>query len=141
VGQRRRARECALQILFQVDLTGDPLDGVLKRFWQGLEIDDRPRAFAEQLVQGVVSGRDAIDQRISEAAERWRIDRMPIVDRNVLRMAVHEVLAGETPSAVVIDEAIEIARRFGGEGSGSFVNGLLDAIAGRIERERRGAEV
>jgi len=136
VGHRRRAREHALQVLFQIDLTGGETDEVLTRFWEDMETDARVREFAERLVRGVLAERETIDRRLVEAAARWRLERMAVVDRNVLRVAVWELLAGESPAPVVIDEAIEVARRFGGEDSAGFVNGILDGIRGRLDAER-----
>ncbi len=141
MGQRRLAREHALQVLFQIDLAGGGTEQALSGFWVGREIPEKVRSFTERLVRGVLADREAIDARIAEAAQRWRIQRMPAVDRNILRVAVFELLERDAPAAVVIDEAIEVAQRFGGEGSGGFVHGVLDAIRGRIEREGRGVEV
>lgn len=140
MGQRRRARECALQLLFQIDLAGTPAAEALERFWASLETDEPVRSFTERLVNEVLAQREAIDRRIVEAAEHWRIERMAVVDRNVLRLAVCELLWHEIPPAVVIDEAIEIAKRFGSEESGGFINGILDSIRARIDSEGRRAE-
>jgi len=140
LGRRRLAREHALQALFQIDLTGDEAPDVLRGFWEGRAVDPAARAFTERLVEGVMRERERVDERIREVAERWRLERMPVVDRNVLRVAVYELLEGDAPPAVVIDEAIEVAKRFGSEESGSFVHGLLDAVRARLERERSGAE-
>jgi N utilization substance protein B len=129
MGRRPRAREFALQVLFQLDLTGGDPDEVLQQFWSRQAAESDVREFAERLVHGVVDGRAQIDARIVEAAEHWRIERMGVVDRNVLRIAVYELASEEgTPPAVVIDESIEIAKRFGGAGSGGFINGVLDSI-------------
>jgi len=129
MGRRRRAREFALQVLFQLDLTGGAPGEVLQQFWSRQDAEPDVREFAERLVHGVVDGRAQIDARIVEAAEHWRIERMGVVDRNVLRIAVYELGSADgTPEAVVIDESIEIAKRFGGEGSGGFINGVLDSI-------------
>jgi N utilization substance protein B len=135
VGHRRRSREYALQVLFQLDLAASPLEGVLQSFWADREADEELRLFTERLVHGVIDDREAIDRRIAQTSEHWRLERMAVVDRNVLRLAVHELQAGETPAAVVIDEAIEVAKRFGNEGSGGFINGLLDRIRVRLEKE------
>ena len=134
MGQRRRAREHALQMLFQIDLSGAEPAEVFEGFWRERSGDDaEARAFAERLVLGVRGGRAELDRRIGECAEHWRVERMAIVDRNVLRMAVHEMLGDPpAPPAVAIDEAIEVARKFGGEESGRFVNGILDSIRKRI---------
>ena len=137
MGQRRQAREYALQVLFQLDVAGDGVDEVLQQFSSSRDQPEQLRAFAESLVRGVRDRLAEIDRRIVDAADNWRIERMAVVDRNVLRMAVHELTGAEgTPAAVVIDESIEIARRFGSEGSAAFVNGILDTIRTRVERER-----
>jgi N utilization substance protein B len=135
MGQRRRAREHALQVLFQIDLSGGTAPEVLEPFWDGLDAADEVRAFTEQLVCGVLAEREAIDRRLVDAAERWRIERMPVVDRNVLRVAIYELLVAESPPPVVIDEAVEVAKRFGSEGSAGFINGVLDAVRRRIEND------
>ena len=137
MGQRRRAREHALQVLFQIDLSGGSTDEVLQHFWAGLQTEDGVREFTERLVHGVLSDREAIDRRLVAAAERWKLECMPVVDRNVMRVAVWELLSNESPPPVVIDEAIEVAKRFGSENSGGFINGVLDTIRGRIESEKR----
>ena len=135
MGQRRRSRECALQMLFQIDLTGGSAPDVFREFWAGQETGATIRAFAEDLVLGVVGRRRGLDAVLSGSAENWRIDRMAVVDRNVLRMALYEMLCrADTPPAVAIDEAIEVAKKFGGDESSAFVNGVLDAVRRRIER-------
>ncbi|MEE8412607.1 MAG: transcription antitermination factor NusB [Acidobacteriota bacterium] len=129
MGKRRRARECALQMLFQIDLIGVERAEVYAQFWDEHDTEDDVRAFTQELVDGVCSTREQLDARITKIAERWRIERMAVVDRNVLRMALYEMnRQPETPTAVVIDEAIEVARRFGSEESAKFVNGVLDAL-------------
>lgn len=140
---RREARELALQALYQVDLAAeaDPAGG-LQLFWghftRGVDIDP----FAGELVEGVLAQRERIDALISQAANRWRLPRLSRVDLSLLRLATFELLARpEIPASVTINEAIEIARRFGSEDSAGFVNGILDAIAGILgvkEREKRG---
>jgi N utilization substance protein B len=140
LGQRRRARECALQMLFQIDLTATTPQEVFGTFWSGQEAGDDVRAFAERLVLGVTGERRDLDRTIAVSATNWRIERMAVVDRNVLRMAVYEMLHHDpTPPAVVIDEAIEVAKKFGSEESGGFINGILDDVRRRLERgELRG---
>ena len=137
MGQRRRGREHALQVLFQIDLTGGTTSEVLERFWDGVEIDESGKEFTERLVHGVLAERDAIDRRVVRAAQRWKLARMPVVDRNVLRVAVYELLSAESPPPVVIDEAIEVARRFGSGESAGFINGVLDTIRDSIETEKQ----
>lgn len=134
MGQRRRAREHALQMLFQIDLTGAAPQEVFRDFWQDQAIAGELREFAEALVLGVHGRRAELDRWISGSAEHWRLERMAVVDRNVLRMAVQELLQDPpVPVAVIIDEAIEVAKKFGGAESGAFVNGVLDSIRRRIE--------
>ena len=135
MGQRRRAREFALQMLFQIDLTGNAPRDVFPLFWSTREVEDDLREFAQALVLGVMSHREQLDEVIGGSADHWRLERMATVDRNVLRLAVYEMLSEpQTPHPVVIDEAIEVAKKFGSEDSGSFINGILDAVRGRIER-------
>jgi N utilization substance protein B len=139
VGRRRRAREHALQILFQIDLTGGNAEEVLESFWGELDAGDDVREFTARLVRGTLADREQIDRRVAEAAKNWRLERMPAVDRNVLRIAVYELVSADSPPPVVIDEAIEVARRFGGEESAGFVNGVLDEIRARLDAERQSA--
>lgn len=135
MGQRRRARECALQMLFQIDVTAAAPAEVFPGFWAGQEAEGDVREFAERLVLGVARRRRELDAVVTASSEHWRIERMAVVDRNVLRMAVFELLHHrDTPAAVVIDEAIEVAKRFGGDESGAFVNGVLDAIRRSFDR-------
>ncbi len=141
MGQRRRGREYAVQMLYQIDQTDVEASEVYGTFWDGIaDPPDELREFTERLVDGVVERRDEIDRWIDGCTSNWRIDRMPVVDRNVLRLAVHEMASTpDTPAAVVIDEAIEISKKFGSEESGKFINGVLDAIRRRIEAEGPGA--
>lgn len=131
---RHKARRQALQLLFQWDLRRTPLEDILGGYYNSLLISEetfakpRPDPFAETLLRGVIDDLSAIDERIARNAAHWRIDRMPVVDRNVLRLAVWEMLHSDTPPAVIIDEALELARRFSGEESVHFVNGVLDAV-------------
>ena len=128
-------------MLYQIDQTGVSAPAVFRDFWAGQkQAGDELRAFAEQLVLGVIDRRDDADRMIVEAADNWRIERMAVVDRNVLRLAVYELtmFGHETPAAVVIDEAIEIAKKFGGEASGTFINGILDSIRIRFKEPGRG---
>jgi len=135
LGKRRRARECAVQMLFQIDLSGVEPAEVYAQFWEAHDMESDVRSFSQELVDGVYGARDRLDARIAEAAQRWRLDRMAVVDRNILRMALYEMsLSPQTPAAVVIDEAIEVSKKFGSEDSGTFINGILDAVRRRIER-------
>ena len=138
MGQRRRGREFALQMLFQIDLIGSSPDEVFTYFWDDQERFDEQRNFAEDLVRGVHEHRDDLDRRIVGSARNWKLERMSTVDRNVLRLAVYELVHQPyTPAAVIIDEAIEVAKKFGSEQSGSFVNGLLDNMRRELRPKER----
>lgn len=129
--KRRKAREYALQILFQLDIRKDkPTATILKRFWAEHDVDDEVQAFTEEIIKGTYKHMAAINEKIHACAKNWSIDRMAAVDRNVLRMAVYEILYRiDIPTSVTINEAIEIAKKFGTDDSGSFVNGILDSVA------------
>jgi transcription antitermination protein NusB len=135
MGPRRKAREYALQMLFQWDITHDTIDQVATTFFQNQPDESAATVdFARQLVMGTVEHVEQIDEMIRRHAEHWRLDRMATVDRNLLRLAVHEFLYGkDTPKTVVINEAIEIARRFSAQESPQFINGVLDSIKKELE--------
>lgn len=133
MSSRRKARELALQLLFQQDLSGVSSAEILDVFWKVNPADPGNREFAEFLFKRSLENRSQIDNLIRGHTEHWRLERMAVVDRNILRMAVSEFLYAETPKIVVIDEAIEIARKFSTEESTQFVNGVLDAIRKKIE--------
>jgi N utilization substance protein B len=127
---RRRSRQRALQILFLWDARKQPVDEAIDAYYDTLYSEEQPARdpFVTALVRGTVEHAAEIDEQISKHAEHWRIGRMPIVDRNILRMAVFEMIHAGTPAAVTIDEALELARKFSNEESVQFVNGVLDAI-------------
>lgn len=128
MGTRHQARERALQILFQYDIHGKP--GLwLDEFWKPLKADDSTKAFAEQLVQGVLEHKKELDTMIGKYATNWKVSRMPIVDRNILRAGLYEFLwMDEVPAKVTMDESIELAKSFGDEEASKFVNGILDKV-------------
>ena len=135
MSKRRKGREVALQFLYQLDLNGDddplPHD---EEFWARHPVDADTRAFADALVRGTKSNQAKIDHAIVQFAEHWDLDRMAVVDRNILRLAVYELLwTADVPPKVAINEAIEIAKKFGTKESSRFINGLLD----RIHKELR----
>lgn len=133
-GERRRAREYALQLLFQLDLAPQETEKAVGSFWDDKRATEPVMAFSDRLVLGTMRWRDAIDELIAGAAHNWRVSRMPAVDRNILRLAIYEFLYElDTPRVVVIDEAIEIAKKFGNDESGPFINGILDAIRIKLE--------
>ncbi len=136
--RRTRARERALQALYQIDVAAEGIDEALAAFWKSFEpVEREVRELAEALVRGVAGSRRAIDDAIEEASSNWRLDRMARVDRNVLRLAVYELLRTDVPVKVVINEAIELGKKFGSESSGAFVNGVLDKVAAGLSPERR----
>ena len=133
MGRRTKARECAFQMLYQWDMTRGPLDDVLESFWRVRTTTEATRAAAERLARGAAQRLAPIDEAIAASATHWRVERIAAVERNVLRLATYELLAErETPPAVVIDEAVEMARRFGEGESPAFVNGVLDAVMRRL---------
>src|ERR1041385_2217699 len=131
---RHRSRQRALQVLFSWDLRKQPVDEAIASFYKSLASDEEEPAgepadeFMETLVRGATEQAVAIDERIAAKSEHWRLDRMPAVDRNILRLAVFEMANVGTPPPVVIDEALELARTFSTDESVSFVNGVLDAV-------------
>jgi N utilization substance protein B len=133
---RRRSREAALQVLYALDLArreGEPsAQEAFESAAAHFELPEGARAFAKELVLGVMEHRTALDRRIAEHASNWRVERMAAVDRNILRLAAFELQFLDTPAPVVIDEAVDLARRFGGERSPAFVNGVLDAVARHV---------
>lgn len=138
---RHHSRQVALQVLYAVDLAarGDrlppPFDEVFDAVAGNFELPERARPFAKELVGGVVRERETLDGLLAEHARNWRIDRMAAVDRNILRLACFELVHTATPASVVLDEAIELARRFGDDPSPGFVNGVLDAVARVVRGE------
>lgn len=137
MGRRRKAREVALQFLYQLDLHGetDPTEHEVD-FWTRHPVDEETHAFASALVRGTKSQQAEVDKIIVQYTEHWDLDRMAVVDRNILRLAVYELLEqGEVPPKVAINEAIEIAKKFGTGESSRFINGVLD----RVHKELRAA--
>ena len=129
MGLRRSARECALQMLYELDIGKHAKDEILQTFWQMNEHPKKVREFANRLFDGSVARMQEIDKIIQKHAVNWRLDRMAVVDRNVLRLAVFEFLSGsKTPETVVINEALEVAKKFSTHESAQFVNGVLDSI-------------
>ena len=127
---RRRSRQRALQILFLWDARRQPVDEAIDAYYDTLYSQESPARdpFVADLVRGTVEHAAGIDEQIAKHAQHWRMERMPIVDRNVLRLAVFEMIHAGTPAAIAIDEALELARKFSNEESVQFVNGVLDAI-------------
>lgn len=138
--KRTKARERALQALYQIDVASTDLDEALSRFWRSFEpVEREVREMAEALVRGVAEHSREIDDAIEAVSTNWRLDRMAKVDRNVLRLAVHELVhRPDVPVKVAINEAVELGKKYGSESSGAFVNGVLDKIASGLPPARRG---
>jgi N utilization substance protein B len=130
MASRRRARQRALQILFLWDARRQPVEDVINAYYDTLYSEEKPERdeFVADLVRGTVEHVAEVDAQITRHAEHWRMERMPVVDRNILRLAVYEMGHAGTPAAVAIDEALELARKFSNEESVHFVNGVLDAV-------------
>jgi len=138
MGSRRKARECALQMLFAADVAETPSDEVVRTYWAELgdtDLEEPARDFATRLAAGTLGQLEALDERIRSRAEHWRIARMAVVDRNILRLAVYEFLYEPTPRTVAINEALEIARRFSTYEATQFINGILDAIKRDLDEQ------
>lgn len=127
--KRTKARECALQILYQIDITKDSPDNLLSAFWEDKKTESEVRDFATALVKGTVENMQKIDDIITKYASNWKLKRMAVVDRNVLRLSAYELLYREDiPPKVAINEAVDLAKKYGDVDSGKFVNGVLDRI-------------
>ncbi len=146
MGKRREGREAAVQFLYQLDLNGEKTPGDAAAFWAlrsgpgKAEVTAKTRTFTEQLVTGVMAHRDDIDERIKKYTANYELNRLAAVDRNILRVAIFEMLhAPDVAPVIIINEAIEIAKKFGAEKSGGFVNGILDRIKQELGRSAREA--
>jgi transcription antitermination protein NusB len=149
---RRRARECALQILYQLDvqaeteeaqLSAEQVKAAVERYWESFEVvTPEEQAFAERLAMGVAADVQALDQAIAGVSLNWKMSRMDKVDRNLIRLAAYEILrCPDIPRSVSINEALEMARRYGGGDSVPFINGILDQLGhDRVDPEPRGSE-
>lgn len=136
MGARRRGREAALQILFTLDLAGGSVEVVEREHFTYLAASVEGRDFAQRLVRGCTEQAAAIDDMIRKVSEHWRLERMPRVDRNILRLSAYELMyMSDVPRRVTLNEAVELAKRYGGEGSPGFVNGVLDRIAQEVGKE------
>ncbi len=137
MGLRRTARECALQMLYEHDVGKHAPAAILESFWEMNEQPEKVRAFACELFRGTIQRLKEIDRLIQGHTKNWRLGRMAAVDRNILRLAVFELVSDvETPGTVVINEALEIAKRFSTNESAQFVNGILDSIKNELSREK-----
>jgi N utilization substance protein B len=128
VALRTKAREFAMQMLFQWDMSRQDAAKLEAKFWRAAKAEDSTRTFANKLFEGASRDADSLDALIVQHAKNWRLERMAIIDRAVLRLAIYELRGGETPHKVVINEAVDLAKKFSSEDAGSFVNGILDAV-------------
>ena len=134
MGKRRKARESTLQILFQLEFNDSQPKKTLDQYWKYRRASKDVKEYIHSLVEGILSHQEEIDKIIQSVSEHWRISRMAVVDRNIIRIAVYELLYEENiDAAVIINEAIEIAKKYSNEKSATFVNGLLDAVKKKIE--------
>ncbi len=134
-GERRRARAIALQVLFEVDLVGHNTEEVASRLLEKEGFSEENASFARQLVNGVISNKETIDLNIRKLASAWPIEQIPVVDRNILRLAIFEILLdNKVPVKVAINEAIELAKKFGSDNSPKFVNGVLGSVSALLSR-------
>ena len=136
--KRTKAREFALQVLYQLDITGDDCSVALDNFWQAQEqerIGEEIKVFTSELVQGARNNLDAIDKKISQYAANWQLERMAVVDRNILRLGSFELIfRKDIPPKVAINEAVDMAKKYSGQEAGKFVNAILDKIKQEQEK-------
>ena len=134
--QRRKAREVALQVLYELDVQMIGLGEAIELFWANFEASEEARKFSSLLIEGAWNNREQIDSLISDSSENWTIARMSRVDKSILRMAVYELLfCRDIPPKVTLNEAIDLGKVYGSENSGAFINGILDALYGKLRNK------
>lgn len=137
MGKRRKARESTLQILFQLEFDRSQPEKAIDRYWEDREASEEIKTYSRWLVEGILSHQEEIDTLIQSVSKHWRLTRMAVVDRNILRLAVFELLYEKNiVPAIVINEAIEIAKKYSNEEAAKFVNGLLDAVRKQLESRK-----
>ena len=130
VGGRRKARVVALQALYEIDVARHDVESALSRHLAEAGLDEENSAFVRRLVNGVLQNKEVIDSRISSFAPSWPVEQLSVIDRNILRLAIYEILLdNEIPVKVAINEAVELAKTFGSDNSSKFVNGVLSSVA------------
>ncbi|HEY2517549.1 MAG TPA: transcription antitermination factor NusB [Polyangiaceae bacterium] len=135
MGARRSGREAALQMLFQIEASGATAEKAIPLFWRNFDADPEGREYAEEIVRGVTDMVTELDKKISAASSNWRIERMTRVDRNLLRLGAWELAyRADVPRAVILDEAVELAKSYGTDESSAFVNGVLNEVAEKLGR-------
>ena len=136
MGKRRKSREFALKVLYQLEITKQGALQAMVQLRENFSPEEGEDEFAKRIVLGVIEHRQEIDRLIKERSENWRLDRMTIIDRNILRIAIFELLyCGDIPPKVTLNEAIDLGKRYGSEESGSFINGILDRIQNEVIRK------
>ncbi len=134
-GQRRKARALALKALYEIDSVGHKADGILSRILAGGGLSEENNTFVRELVSGVSRNKEKIDRNITSFAPAWPIEQLPVVDRNILRLAIFEILLdNRVPVKVAINEAVELAKTFGSESSPRFINGVLGSVSAIANR-------
>jgi transcription antitermination protein NusB len=128
VSLRTKSREFAMQMLFQWDMSQQEFTKLESRFWKSAKAADKTRVFANELFEGAAKDVGAVDEIIGKHCENWRFERLAAIDRAILRLAIHEMKASETPAKVVLNEAVDLAKKYSSEESGAFVNGVLDSV-------------
>ncbi|GMT41764.1 MAG: N utilization substance protein B [bacterium] len=137
MGIKRSSREAAIKILYTLEFAEKDIAGVAGEYWLNRKVTSKFKEYAMNLVLGVCERKNEIDEIINNASAHWNVDRMPEVDRNILRLAVYELIGcNEIPTAVVINEAVELAKRYSGKESASFVNGVLGKIQEQVKEEK-----
>ena len=135
VGARRKARAVALQALYEIDSTGHEVEEVLNHLLAEVELTKENTSFASELVRGAIQNKERIDENIKNFARAWPIEQIPVIDRNILRLAIFEILLdNKVPVKVVINEAVELAKTFGSDNSSKFVNGVLGSVSTLVSR-------
>jgi len=137
LGKRKKSRELALQVLYQIEMSEGDAEENFNLFWQNFAPSDELKEFSQKIVNGVCQNKEEIDTLIEKHSEHWRLKRMTFVDRNILRSAIFELMfCPDVPTKVVLNEAIELGKRFSSEKSGSFINGILDRVSQKIVRSQ-----
>ncbi len=136
MGHRRKAREIALQVLYQIDVAETDVREAIELYWNNFEAPENAKEFSTELILGTIEHLEAIDEAIRTCSEHWTLERMAKVDKNILRMAVYELLyCSEIPPKATLNEAIDLGKEYGSENSGSFVNGILDAFYAQMRKD------
>jgi N utilization substance protein B len=142
MGTRRKAREVALQVLFQIDMSAVNVQEAIDLFWSNFEAPANVRGFSTQLIKGTRMHLNEIDDFIKSCSENWSLERMPVVDKSILRLAVYElVYCKDIPPKVTLNEAIDMGKAYGSENSGSFINGILDALYTKIRKKNESKDI